>query len=91
MTGYEQFLTIVLASFLGIFLVLAIALTVLLIKITKTIKRITDKAESFADKAEAVGEFFENASGPMALGRALATISESFFKRYKSHKSKGKD
>jgi hypothetical protein len=91
MNGYEQFLVIILATFLAIFLLLAIALLALLIKLVKTINRITDKAESLANKAEAVGEFFEHAATPMAVGRALTTIVEKFFsKKHSAHESKRK-
>lgn len=91
MNGYEQFLVVILATFLALFLILAIALTVLLIKVTRTIKRITDKAERLADKAEAVGEFFEHAAAPMALGRMIATVAEKFFAGHSPNKSKRKD
>lgn len=79
MNGYEQFLVVILATFLAIFLVLAIVLTVLMIKVTRSVRRITEKAESLANKAEAVGEFFEHAAAPMALGRAMAAVVEKFF------------
>lgn len=90
MTGYEQFLTVTLATFLGVFLILSIVLLVVCIKIALTIKRISTKAEHLADKAEAVSDFFRQAAEPMALGRAIATVTETFFSR-KKHKSKGKD
>ena len=90
MNGYEQILVVVLATVLAIFLVLAIVLLVLLIKVVRTIKRVTDKAEHLADKAEAVGEFFQHAAGPMALGRAISTIADTFMHRKDSSK-KGKE
>jgi hypothetical protein len=87
MNGYEQFLVVVLSSFLAIFLLVGIVLMVVLIKVIRSIKRITDKAERLADKAEAIGEFFEHASGPMAIGRLLSMVNDKFF----SKRSKRKD
>ena len=81
MNGYEQFLVVVLASFLAIFLLLSIVLLVLAIKVIKTVKRLSTKAELLADKADAVGDFFQHAAGPMALGRALTTVADTFFRK----------
>lgn len=67
---------------------MGIILTALLIKLTKAVNRITEKAESLANKAEAVGDFFEHAAAPMALGRALATVVEKFMSS-KHSKRKG--
>jgi hypothetical protein len=88
MNGYEQILVVVLATVLALSLILGIILLSLLIKIARTVKRITDKAEQLADKAEAVGEFFQHAAAPMAFGRALTTIADTFFHRKAKQKSK---
>ena len=88
MDGYEQFLVVVLATFLALALVLGIVLLALLIKIARTVKRITDKAEQLTDKAEAVGEFFQHAAGPMAFGRVISIIVDTFFHRSEKQKSK---
>jgi hypothetical protein len=89
MNGYEQILVVILSTALAVFLILGIYLLVLTIKVVKSVKRVTDKAEHLADKAEAVGEFFHHAAGPMALGRALTTIADTFIHR-KDHKRDNK-
>lgn len=92
MNGYEQFLVILLSTFLAIFLILGIALFAYLIKIARSVARITEKAEHIAEKAEAVGEFFEKAAGPLAVGRIFAAVAEKFFsKQSGNEKSKRKD
>ena len=89
MNGYEQVLVVVLSSFLALFLLLGIIVLVLVIKVLKTVKKVTDHAEQLATKAEAVGDFFQHAAGPMAIGRGLATVAEMFFKRQNQRKKKG--
>jgi hypothetical protein len=89
MNGYEQFIAVVLATFLATFLLLGIILFILAIKLVRTVKRITEKAEHLADKAEAVGDFFHHAAGPLALGRILTVVADTFFS--KARKSKRKD
>ena len=90
MNGYEQILVAVLATFLGVFIVLGIVLLVLVIKIVKTVRRITDQAEQLAVKAGAVTEFFQHAAGPMSVGRALSTLADTFFKRKDNAKRREK-
>lgn len=80
----QQILVIFLSSFLAIFLLLGIIALVLVIKVIRSVKRITLKAEHLADKAEEISEFVAHASGPIALGRALATISDTFFGKAKN-------
>lgn len=89
MNTYEQILVVFLATALAVFLVLGIILLVQCIKVIRTVKRLTDKAEQLADKAEAVGDFFQHAAGPMALGRALTTIADTLWHR-KDGKRQGK-
>lgn len=88
MNGYEQFLVIILSTFLGIFLFLGIIVLGYLVKITKSISRITEKAEHIAEKAEAVSEFFEKAAGPLAAGRFVSKFAERFFSGSKDSKRK---
>ncbi|PID32113.1 hypothetical protein CR970_02255 [Candidatus Saccharibacteria bacterium] len=90
MNGYEQFLVVVLASFLAIFLLLGIVLLVLLIRVMRTVRRVSDRAEHLADKASAVGDVVQNAVGSMTLGRAVMTVADSVLKK-RTAKSKRKD
>lgn len=76
----ERALIIFLASTLSVFLVVAIVALVKVIQILDRIKQITEKAEKLAEGAEAVGEFFKNASGPMAIGKLVHNITH-FVKR----------
>lgn len=92
MTGYEQFLVVVLSTFLAIFLLLGIIFLVVAIKVIKTVKRLTEKAEHLADRAEAVGDFFTHAAGPIALGRMFTTVVETVFKKNdRTSRSRRKD
>lgn len=86
MNGYEQFLVVVLASFLAIFLITGIILMIFLIKVVRSIRRITEKTEHLVDRAEAIGEFIEHASGPIALGRLLSIVSDKFFSNHTKRK-----
>jgi|GEM_PF-2952935 len=88
MNGYEQFISLVLASALAIFLILGIVLLILGIKIVKRIKHIADKAEQIADKADAVSSFFKNASGPFIIGKFLANMGKVVSKHGKSKRGK---
>lgn len=90
MTGYEQFIAIVLASFLAIFLLLGIILLVVAIKVVLAVKRLTKKAEMLTDKAEHLTDFLKNAAGPMALARSLSFVADTLFnKRNVKAKRKG--
>ncbi len=70
----ESILVIILSIFLAIFLILSIAIAIMVIKMLKHIRNIINKAESIADKAEAVSSFFQNSSGPVALGKLISNI-----------------
>lgn len=92
MNGAERVLVVVLASALAVFLILAIAATILTINILNHIKRIADKAESIADKAEAVSILFQKSAGPLAIGRLITNMAEAVFHKGNKHnKSKGED
>jgi hypothetical protein len=90
MTGYEQFLVVVLATFLAIFLLLGIIVLILAIKVMLAVKRITRKAEKFADKAGAIGDFFSRASGPLAVARVMSFVADTLFRRKAGHNTKRK-
>lgn len=81
MENAETILVVVLASFLALFLLVAIVATVKLIQVLNHLKHISEKAEAIADKAESVGDFFSRAAGPMAIGNMLVNLSEVVFKK----------
>lgn len=74
MENAETILVVILASFLAIFLLLAIIATVKIIQVLNHLKHISEKAE-------AVGEFISHAAAPVAIGNLIANISEIVFKK----------
>lgn len=78
MTFTEQFLVVVLAAVLALFLIIGIIVLVKIIQILNHIKHITDKAEKIADQAEAVGDFFQKTAGPAAIAKLVSNIVHSF-------------
>lgn len=68
---WAQILVIILSTFLAIFLLLAIALTVLLIKVTKQIKSVTSTAARAADNLEKTIAGFTAASSPVLIFKTL--------------------
>ncbi len=86
MDNAEQLLVIILASVLTVFLLLAIVALIKVIQVLSHLKRITEKAERLTDTAEAVGEFFSKTAGPVALGKLIANITDTVFKRNQSKK-----
>lgn len=76
-------LVIILSSFLALFLLLAITLTVMLIRLTKTIGRVVEKAEGAVGNVEAAAAVFKNAAGPLAAGKFLVNIADLFVNKKK--------
>lgn len=75
-----QILVIILSSFLALFLLLAIALTVMLIKLTAQIKQVTATAQN---AAEHLASFATNASkftSPVVLGKLIYNQIKKFKK-----------
>ncbi len=83
MENAETILVIILASFLALFLILAIVATVKIIQIVDHLKRISEKAEAIADKAEDAASFFSKAAGPAMIGNLLANIADIVSKKSK--------
>jgi uncharacterized protein Yka (UPF0111/DUF47 family) len=67
-------LVIVLASFLGLFLLLAVIIAVLVIKIVRSVKKITDRAERAAHSVGTAADFIKHAASPMTIGKVIGTI-----------------
>lgn len=80
MENAQDILVIILSSFLALSLILSIVLLVLLIKVVLVVKRVTDKAEQLADKAEALGDFVQQATTPLVVGRMITNIFDKFTK-----------
>lgn len=78
--AYEV-LVLILATTLAVFLILAIIAAVKINQILSQVQRITEKAERFADKAESVGEFFSAATGPAAIGKLIANMTDAMKNR----------
>lgn len=83
MENAAEILVIVLASFLALFLLLAITVSIKLIQLVNHIRRIAEKAEYIADKAETAASFFSKAAGPALIGNLIANITEAVTKIHK--------
>lgn len=83
MENAETILVVVLASFLALFLVLAIFAIVKIIQVVNYINRIAEKAEAIADKADTAASFFSKAAGPALIGNLLANIADAVGKKAK--------
>ncbi len=82
----ERVLIIILASTLSVFLVVSIIATIKVIQILQSLRRITQKAEKLAESAEAIGDFFKDAGGKLAIGKLLHNVTH--FVRRKSGEEK---
>jgi hypothetical protein len=81
MENAETILVLILASFLAIFLVLAIILIAKCIQIANRIDRITQKAETIVDSAESIGDYFRAASSSLTIGKIISFIASGVFSR----------
>lgn len=77
---WAQILVIILSVFLAMFLLLAIALTVMLIRLTKQIKNVTSVAERTAIKLETVASNAAMATSPVALVKIIKVLFNRFRK-----------
>lgn len=77
MENAETILVVILASFLAIFLVIAIIAGIKIIQVVNQLRHIITKAEAIADKAENAAAFFAKASGPAMFGKLIANIVET--------------
>ena len=78
MENAYEILVIILSSFLALFLLLAIILTVMFIRISKAVSRIVDKAEGAVNNVEMAASMFKNAAGPLAAGKIIMNIMDLF-------------
>ena len=83
MENAQTILVIVLASFLALFLLLGIVLTVKLIQVVNRLKEVAEKARDVADNVEAAAEMIKKTAGPLAVGRFLVNIADVVMKRKK--------
>jgi hypothetical protein len=79
-------LTIILSTFLAIFLILSIVLLVKVIQIVKKVKHIVEQAEQVADRAEHISAFFERTATPVAFLKLISNLSETIQKKVKRKK-----
>jgi hypothetical protein len=77
MENAEEILVIVLASFLALFLLLAIVATIKIIQLMNRLNNIGERAEAIADKAETAANFISKAAGPAMIGNLLANIADA--------------
>lgn len=77
MENAEEILVVVLASFLALFLFLAIVATIKIIQVMNHLNRIGERAEVIADKAETAANFISKAAGPAMIGNLLANIADA--------------
>jgi len=90
MENAESILVVILSSFLALFLILAIAATIMVVKLVKKMNAIADtaqeivsKAHDIADKVENVSDMFKRTAGPLALGKYFMNIAEAVTKHKK--------
>jgi type II secretory pathway pseudopilin PulG len=76
MNGAQEILVVILASTLAVFLVLAIAATVLFIRILRIIKRLAEKAEHLTDAAETVTQNVRQAVSSLSILRWIEKFSQ---------------
>ncbi|MDB5164076.1 MAG: hypothetical protein JWS12_694 [Candidatus Saccharibacteria bacterium] len=81
-----KILVIVLSAVLALFLILSIVVVIRVIQLVNALKRIVEKAERLTNKAEDVADFFRSSATPVAIGRLLANIHETVFKRKSKEK-----
>ena len=86
MENATEILVIILSSFLALFLLLGLILTVMLIRLTKTISRVAEKAEGAVGNVEAAASVLKNAAGPLAAGKFLVNIADLFVNKTKGKK-----
>lgn len=79
-----DFLVILLSVSMSIVLILTIIALVYAIKVLKMLKSITEKADHIAGNVDAASEFFKKTAGPVAVGRLISNIVDSF----RDHKGK---
>ncbi len=79
---WAQVLVIILSIFLGVFLLLAIALTAMLIKVTKQIRTVTDSAQRTAEHIEKAVSGVSRTISPMLIMRMVT----KFMKKTKKEK-----
>lgn len=87
----EQILVIFISGALGIFLVLAITISIMVIRLIKGLQTITDKAGKVMDSAGSLAEMLRNSAGSFTILRFARTIAEAFMKKRtstKHHKDK---
>ena len=76
MNTAEQILVIILASFLAIFLLLAIIVTVKAIQVMSRLKDVVEKAKEVADNVESASEMLRKTAGPIAVGRFFMNMAD---------------
>ena len=87
MTTAEQIIAIILCAFLGIFLVLSIALVAGVLKLVNNLRHITAKAEKIVDSAESVSEVFRKSAAPLSFLHFVRSVADTAA-QHKSRKEK---
>lgn len=87
MNTAEQILVVILASFLAIFLALAIVVTANLMKLTKKMHLVADeaheivvKARDIAGKVDSISDIYKKTAGPLAFGKFFVNMAETVAK-----------
>lgn len=68
-------LVVILSTFLALFILLSIIVTIQAIRLLTTIQRIAHKAETVIESAENVGTIFKNAAGPLAIMKVIYNMT----------------
>lgn len=75
-----QILVIILSSFLALFLLLAIALTVMVIKLTAQIRQVAATAQSVAEHVNSLAANATKFTSPVVLGKLIYNQIKKFRK-----------
>ena len=80
MSNAAEILVIIISVFLGLFLLLAIVLTVLLIKVTKQIKSVTSTAQNAVENLNQFTLNVSKVTSPALVGKFLVDQFKKFRK-----------
>lgn len=86
MSSAAEILVIILSSFLGLFLLLAIILTIYLILLTRQIRRVTQSAERTAHHIESTVSGISKITSPLFVAGIVGRYIKKFTKSNKSKK-----
>ena len=86
MNSAAEVLVVILSVFLGLFLILAITLTIYLINLTRQIRKVTNAAERTVGNLESVVSKFSKVISPIFVAEMVTGFVKKFNKKNKGDK-----